>query len=118
MGRHGTLYMKIHIPAYATPRTAFVFLRIDWEDPTTLLYHVAVPTDDLAADNAGSDVFDFQRTAVSWVLGLCLLASQSEQRTQQDRILPTSKLKVKQIDDQDILEQIPETEENYVVASI
>lgn len=70
---------------------------------------MVVPTDDVAADNAGNDVFDFQRTAVSCVLGLCLLASQSEQRTQQDRILATSKLKVKQSDDQDILEQIPET---------
>ncbi len=72
--------------SYITTGEAFVFLRIDWDDPTTLFYPVAVPSDDVAADNAGEDVFDFRRTAVSQVLGLCLLASQSVQRTPQGRI--------------------------------
>ncbi len=95
--------------SYITTGEAFVFLRIDWDDPTTLLYHVAVPSDEVAADSAGGDAFAFHRTAVSQVLGLCLLASRSKQRTLQGRILAKSKLKVKQIDDQDILGRIPVT---------
>ena len=71
--------------SYITTGEAFVFLRIDWDDPTTLLYHVAVPSDEVAADNAGGDAFAFHRTAVSQVLGLCLLASRSEQVCQGQR---------------------------------
>jgi len=73
---------------YITTGEAFVFLRIDWEQEknnTTLFYHVAVPSDDVAADTAGKSVFDFQRTAIGQVLGLCLLASKSKRRTHAER---------------------------------
>ncbi|KAL2045353.1 hypothetical protein ABVK25_012193 [Lepraria finkii] len=74
--------------SYIATGEAFVFLRIDWEEeksPTTLFYHVAVPSDDVAADNAGKGVFDSQRTAIGQVLGLCLLASESKRRTHAER---------------------------------
>jgi len=51
--------------SYITTGEAFVFLRIDWDDPTILLYHVAVPSDEVTADSAGGDAFAFHRTAVS-----------------------------------------------------
>ncbi len=74
--------------SYITTGEAFVFLRIDWEpekNNTKLFYHVAVPSDDVVTDNAGNSVFDFQRTAIGQILGLCLLASKSKRRTHAER---------------------------------
>lgn len=74
--------------SYITTGEAFVFLRIDWDDEknnTTLFYHVAMPADEVDADNVDNDIFDFQRTAIGQVLGLCLLASESKQRTHAER---------------------------------
>lgn len=74
--------------SYITTGEAFVFLRIDWDDEknnTTLFYHVTMPADEVAADNAGKDIFNFQRTAIGQVLGLCLLASKSKRRTHAER---------------------------------
>ena len=74
--------------SYITTGEAFVFLRIDWDEGknnTTLFYHVTMLADEVAADNAGKDIFNFQRTAIGQVLGLCLLASKSKRRTHAER---------------------------------
>ena len=63
--------------SYVTTGEAFVFLHINWKDPTTLLYHVTVPTDE--ANDDGSD-FPYSQTAIGQVLGLCLMSFKSEQR--------------------------------------
>jgi len=68
--------------SYITTGEAFVFLRIDWDDPTTLLYHVAVPADE--ADDERSNL-PYSQTAIAQVLGLCLLASKSERRDHVER---------------------------------
>ncbi len=63
--------------SYITTGEAFIFLHIDWKDPTTLLYYVTVPADE--ANDDGSD-FPYSQTAICQVLGLCLMAFKSERR--------------------------------------
>ena len=64
--------------SYIATGEAFVFLHIEKDDPTTLYYHVSVPSDEI--DDDGSD-FPYWQTAIGQVLTLCLMAFRSEQRS-------------------------------------
>ena len=61
---------------YITTGVALVFLWVRAKNPATVYYHLAIPNEDV--DTNG---YDWQRTAVAQVLGLCLMAFQSEQFT-------------------------------------
>ncbi|MCJ1267059.1 hypothetical protein MMC22_006944 [Lobaria immixta] len=93
--------------SYITTGEAFVFLHIKKKDPTTLYYHLTVPTEDAVDDAEG---FLYSQTAISQVVTLCLLAFQSKQRDQQWRQDAKKQLKQWKIDYEAILLQIPETE--------
>lgn len=93
--------------SYITTGEAFVFLHIKKKDPTTLYYHLTVPTDDVVDDAEG---FLYSQTAISQVATLCLLAFQSKQRDQRWRKDARKQLKKYKIDYEAILLRIPETE--------
>ena len=76
--------------SYITTGEAFVFLRIEENDPTTLYYHVAVPNDDVSEDDAN---FLYSQTAIGQVVSLCLIAFQSERRDQRWRRDAKTRLK-------------------------
>jgi len=90
---------------YISTGEALVFLHVNWEDPTTLYFHLAVPREE--AGSADSSDFAFQRTTVSQVLGLCLLASKSRPVPQKKRNLACGKLTCKPASDEATLQQIP-----------
>ena len=68
--------------SYISSGEAFVFLRIQESDPTTLYYHVAVPNDDVSDDDAN---FLYSQTAIGQVVSLCLMAFKSRRRDQKWR---------------------------------
>ena len=66
--------------SYITTGVALVFLWVRAKNPATVYYHLAIPNEDV--DRNG---YDWQRTAVAQVLGLCLMAFQSEQFTERNQ---------------------------------
>lgn len=68
--------------SYITTGEAFIFLRIEENDPTTLHYYVAVANDDVSEDDAN---FPYSQTAIGQVVSLCLRAFQLEWRDQRWR---------------------------------
>ena len=92
---------------YITTGEVFVFLHIKKKDPTTLYYHLTVPTDDATCD---AEDFLCSQTAISQVATMCLLAFRSKQRDQRWRQNAKKHLKEYIIDYEEILLRIPETE--------
>jgi hypothetical protein len=60
---------------YTTTGEAFVFLHIDYHDPTVLFYHVTAPNDEVE-DNGH---FQHSSTATGQVASFCMMAFQSKQ---------------------------------------
>ncbi|KAL1977050.1 hypothetical protein VTN31DRAFT_3332 [Thermomyces dupontii] len=89
--------------SYFTTGEAFVFLNIDWKDPTVLYYHLANPLAEVEAhkDNA------VYCTAISQVLVFTLRAIRSPQHTLTERKQAKAKLKVWSMDPDSILRDIP-----------
>lgn len=100
--------------SYITSGEAFVFLHINEHNLTTLYYHLAILSEDISADDFTSS---HSRTAISQVASLCLLASRSEQRTQQWQKKVKKQLKRYQINWQSILDQIPASERKLAPVS-
>lgn len=92
---------------YISTGEALVFLHVDWQDPTTLYFHLAVPREEVRS--ADSSDFAFQQTTVSQVLGLCLLASKSRPVSQNKRNIACGKLTCKPASDEATLQQMPQT---------
>ncbi|KAL2174850.1 uncharacterized protein P884DRAFT_263092 [Thermothelomyces heterothallicus CBS 202.75] len=92
-----------------TTGQGFVFLKIDWTDPITLLYHLAEP---------GPEVDEHREnflccTALSQMLAFTILALDSGatgERGQDDRQRAIEKLKTWNVDWESILRSIPPTE--------
>ena len=101
--------------SYISTGEALVFLRIKKKDPTTLYFHVSEP---------GREIFDDERhllhhhTAVSQVVSLTLMAAQSKQRGHKWQSAAKKSLKKWEIDYENCLNQIPETERKRVPDSI
>ena len=93
--------------SYITTGEVFVFLHIKEDDPTTLYYHVSVPSEEIG--DMDLEVL-LPQTAVSQVMGLCLMAFQSEQRSHRWRSKAKKGLEKYRVDYEAILQQIPETE--------
>ncbi|MCJ1282377.1 hypothetical protein MMC26_001700 [Xylographa opegraphella] len=93
--------------SYLTTGKAFVFLHIKIDDPTTLYYHVAVPDDEVDDNEAG---FLYARTAISQVIVLCVMACRSVRRSHKWRKEAKKKLEKYDVDYENILRQIPESE--------
>lgn len=92
--------------SYLTTGQAIVFLKIDWDDPTTLFYHLAEPGHEVRAHPE-----NFRHcTAVSQVLAFSLLALGSITHGQNDRHNAILKLNCWDEDYESILYAIPETE--------
>ena len=66
--------------SYITTGAALVFLWVQANDPATVYYHLAVPSEDV-----DQNCFDWQRTSIAQVLGLCLMAFRSKQSTERDQ---------------------------------
>jgi hypothetical protein len=64
--------------SYIATGEAFVLLHIEEDDPTTLHYHVTVPSDEVDDDGSG---FPYWQTAICQVVILCSLAFRSERRS-------------------------------------
>ncbi len=75
--------------SYITSGQAMIFLQIEEDDPTTLHYHVTVPSEDVEEDGPK---FLYQKTAIFQVVALCLMAFQSQRRDQEWRQDAMSKL--------------------------
>ena len=96
--------------SYITTGVALVFLWVKLNDPATVYYHLAVPKEDALEDG----VFNWQRTSVAQVLGLCLMAFKSDQLSTRDQVwrnCQAGNLRKYCIYDDEILRQIPEIEE-------
>ena len=93
--------------SYITTGEAFIFLHIEANDPTTLLYHVTVPSDEVQDNEVG---FLYPRTAVSQVVSLCLMAFRSERRSHRWQRDAKNRLGKYSIDYEDVLRHMPETE--------
>ena len=89
---------------YLTTGEAFVFLRVREDDPQTLYYHLAVPGE---IDTIQTSL---AQTAISQVMSLCVMAFQSTQRTHSWRRKAKAKLSKAQINWENVLRQIPESE--------
>ena len=92
--------------SYITTGEAFAFLHVEEHDPTTLHYHVAVPSEDMNEKLGISS----SQTAIGQVMGLCLMAFQSKQRDLKWRKKATKQLKKWNVNWLDILNRIPESE--------
>jgi len=68
--------------SYIIIEKAFVFLRIDWDDLITLLYHVTMSTDEV--DDERSNL-SYSQTIIAQILDLCLLTFKSERRDHVER---------------------------------
>ena len=101
--------------SYITTGEVFIFLHVKEDDPTTLYYHVSVPGEEI--DDNELEV-TLPQTAVSQVMGLCLMASQSKQRSQRWRTTAKKGLDKYRIDYMAILAQIPETERKRSPGSV
>lgn len=95
--------------SYLTTGEAFVFVRIDWDQPKILYYHLAEPMAEYAA--ALSPSRQPYCTAVCQVLDICLLALQDNKKvTQRARQEVIEKLQVWVTDDQAILDQMSDSD--------
>ncbi|KAF2241317.1 hypothetical protein BU26DRAFT_544447 [Trematosphaeria pertusa] len=92
--------------SYMTTGEAFVFLHIDWADPTTLYFHLAEPLEEFQAHAENS----LHCTAVSQVLAFTLLALASPLHGQDEIQRTIESLNVWREDYDSILRAIPETE--------
>jgi hypothetical protein len=92
--------------AYLTTGEGFVFLKIDWKDPTILYYHLAEPKEEANAHGSNAR----HCTAISQVLAFTLLATNAPIHGQAERKEATARLNLWQTDFATILSNIPETE--------
>ncbi|MCJ1359640.1 MAG: hypothetical protein MMC33_009642 [Icmadophila ericetorum] len=65
--------------SYITTGKGLVFLRIKYDDPGTLYYHLSIPTEDVKQDKELG--YLFPRTSVAQILSLCLMAFKTERRS-------------------------------------
>ena len=96
--------------SYITTGQAFILFRVKKEDPRALYYHVAVPDEDVGTHGLSC-------TAVSQVLGLCLMAFKSSQRPCHWRTQWMEKLPKRTDNSEEYLDQIPETTRTEKTAS-
>ncbi|MCJ1240912.1 hypothetical protein MMC14_008916 [Varicellaria rhodocarpa] len=92
--------------SYITTGEAFVFLRIRWEDPVTLYYHLFIPGEDAEEKTQTS----LAQTAISQVISMCIMASKSIQYSHTQRKDAKTNLQKYRIDYEAILREIPESE--------
>ncbi|CAF9927300.1 MAG: hypothetical protein GOMPHAMPRED_004356 [Gomphillus americanus] len=94
--------------SYITNGEAFVMLRIRYQDPQTLLYHLCIPS-----EHVGSGYeMDLAQTAVNQNLVMCLLALCSTQQTHSARRQAKKQLEKCYLDDQSMLRAIPGNKQN------
>ncbi|KAI4153569.1 MAG: hypothetical protein LQ340_002234 [Diploschistes diacapsis] len=93
--------------SYLTTGEAFVFFHVRSEDPETLYYHLAIPSEDV--EDKDLDVL-LSQTAIGIVLSLCLLAFQSTSRSQNWRRDAKRKLERYKVDYEAVLRSIPKSE--------
>ena len=94
--------------SYIATGEAFVFLHIEEDDPTTLHYHVSLPSEDIV--DGGSD-FPYGQTALGQVLTLCLMAFRSERKSHAWRNNAKNKLKKYPVSNYEtVLQETPATE--------
>ncbi|MCJ1445799.1 MAG: hypothetical protein MMC23_006304 [Stictis urceolatum] len=87
---------------------ALVFLRVPFDDPATLFYHLADPKAEVDAA-LESNISHLPYTSVGQFLSYCFLAIHSEYRDQAWRTTAQSKAGKWHVDDAAVLHEIPET---------
>lgn len=93
--------------SYIVTGEAFVFLRVEEAVPTTLFYHLTVPSDEIDEDRLQSLI---SMTAIGQVMSFCLMAFQSKARNHRWRRNAKKRLSKYHVDYKAILERIPESE--------
>lgn len=81
--------------SYIATGEAFIFLRIEADDPKTLYYHVTVPSEEINDDEPG---FPSWQTAIARVVILCLMAFRSKRRSHEWRNNPKEQLEKYPVD--------------------
>ena len=100
---------------------AFVFLRVREKDPETVYYHLCIPNDDVGEETGwrpdSSDANRLHLTAVAQVSAFCLQAVNATPRNQKWQQDAYNALSIWQVDYEEILREIPETERKQLFYS-
>ncbi|KAI2615512.1 hypothetical protein GGR54DRAFT_612797 [Hypoxylon sp. NC1633] len=94
---------------YLTNGDAIVFLKIDWADPTKLFFHLAQPSREVVVNED-----PIYSNAVCQVLAFTLLASQTSQHDNDERVAATKICGEWEVDFDSILDKITQDDKDEV----
>ena len=86
---------------------ALVFLKIDWNEPTVLLYHLAQPSREVQVNDDA-----IYSNAVCQMLAFTILALQSQQRENGERLAAMQRCKTWKVDFNDLVEKLSTVEDS------